>query len=59
MKTKPIIIRVKPVTREKVYALAYSLGYKHGNTGSLSQLLDAIADNKLILSKNLSIEDKS
>jgi hypothetical protein len=41
--------RVAPKTGDKLKEIAQSLGYVHGDEGSTGQLLDAIAQGKIIL----------
>jgi hypothetical protein len=41
--------RVAPETSDKLKEIAYQLGYIYNNEGSTGQLLDAIAQGKIIL----------
>ena len=41
--------RVAPETGDKLKEIAQALGYTHGGEGSTGQLLDAIAQGKIIL----------
>jgi hypothetical protein len=41
--------RVAPETIDRLKHLAASLGYQHGGQGSIAQILDAVAQGKLIL----------
>ncbi len=46
-----IDLRVEPETPETLRKLAYQLGYVYDDTGSIAQLLDAIATGKIILTR--------
>ncbi|WP_373545189.1 hypothetical protein [Chamaesiphon sp.] len=41
--------RVAPETVDRLKNLAASLGYQHGGQGSIAQVLDAVAQGKIIL----------
>jgi len=47
-------IRLDIEKKKVVTKIAESLGYTYGGKGSLSKLLEAIADNELIIVKNFS-----
>lgn len=48
-KDKKITISAAPGTRERLEALALTLGYTWGERGNLSAFLDAIADGNLMV----------
>lgn len=54
MPTEKITIRLNKDTRNKVNKIAETLDCSYGGKGSIAQLLKAIADNEVILSKNFS-----
>ncbi|WP_373541292.1 hypothetical protein [Chamaesiphon sp.] len=41
--------RVAPETVDRLKNLAASLGYQHGGQGSIAQVLDAVAEGRIIL----------
>lgn len=48
-KSENLHARVANGTTEKCKAIALALGYTYGGEGSIGQLLDAIAEGRLIL----------
>jgi hypothetical protein len=50
--------RVAPETVDRLKNLAASLGYQHGGQGSIAQVLDAVAQGKIILVPTEKILDK-
>ena len=51
---KTFLARVDADTPEKIQKIAESLGYTYGGKGSQGKLLDAIANEELILYKKVS-----
>ena len=49
--------RVAPETVERLKSLAASLGYQHGGQGSIAQVLDAVAEGRIILVPTAQILD--
>lgn len=41
--------RVAPETVDRLKNLAAALGYQHGGQGSIAQILDAVAEGRIIL----------
>jgi hypothetical protein len=54
MATRQTAIRLSKEKQDKLSAIAYSLDCTYGGKGSIGKLLDAIANNDLIISKNFS-----
>lgn len=54
MATEKITIRLEKETRNKINKIAETLNCSYGGRGSVAQLLRAIADNEVIVSKNMS-----
>lgn len=52
--TNQITIRIEKKDRDKVLKIAETLDCTYGGKGSIARLLKAIADNKIIVSKNFS-----
>ncbi len=45
--------RIEPETKEALDQIAQALGYKYGTGGAVGEMLDAIANGELLLSKNV------
>lgn len=54
MPTERLTFRLSKKNRDKVNKIAETLDCTYDGKGSIPKLLKAIADNKIILSKNLS-----
>lgn len=54
MATELTAIRLSKDKKEKLNKIAETLDCTYGGKGSIAKLLDAISENKIILSKNLS-----
>jgi hypothetical protein len=54
MKSKHTTFRLDEETKERLSSIAYSLDCKWGNKGNITQLLERIANNELLVIKNFS-----
>ena len=54
METEKTTIRLSKEKRKKIVQIAEVLDCTYGGKGSIGKLLEAIADNRIILSKNFS-----
>jgi hypothetical protein len=54
MKSNHTTFRLDKKTKEKLSAIAYTLDCKWGDKGNITQLLERIANNELLVVKNFS-----